>query len=159
LTETAAVRQGAVPMISYENVAEPIDWLTSAFGFQERGDRYAEPDGTVTHAELELDGARVMLGWPGPEYRGPERHAEICDHAREWLTVPHVIDGVLVYVEDVDAHCERARPYGAKILREPQDDRTDLCTARAIRKGIDGCSCRRPPIDGCDPPPISKSGG
>jgi PhnB protein len=57
-------------MISYENVAAAIDWLSAAFGFRERGDRYAEPDGTVTHAELELDAALVMLGWPGPGYRG-----------------------------------------------------------------------------------------
>jgi uncharacterized glyoxalase superfamily protein PhnB len=109
-------------MISYENVAAAIDWLSAAFGFRERGGRYAEPDGTVTHAELELDGALVMLGWPGPGYRGPARHAEVCQHARKWLAVPHVIDGVLVYVEDVDAHYDRARAFGAEILREPQDE-------------------------------------
>jgi uncharacterized glyoxalase superfamily protein PhnB len=62
--------QRAVPMISYENVAAAIDWLVTAFGFTERGERYTEPDGTVTHAELELNGAVVMLGWPGPDYRG-----------------------------------------------------------------------------------------
>jgi uncharacterized glyoxalase superfamily protein PhnB len=109
-------------MISYENVAAAVDWLTEAFGFNERGERYAEPDGTVTHAELELDGALVMLGWPGPAYRGPARHGKECEQARKWLRPPHVIDGVLIYVDDVDAHCEQARAAGAVILREPKDE-------------------------------------
>jgi hypothetical protein len=56
LTETTAEGQRAVPMISYENVAAAIDRLSTAFGYRERGDRYTEPEGTVTHAELELDG-------------------------------------------------------------------------------------------------------
>ena len=61
------MEQRALPMISYENVGAAIDWLTEVFGFRERGERYTEADGTVSHAELELDGAVVMLGWPGPE--------------------------------------------------------------------------------------------
>jgi uncharacterized glyoxalase superfamily protein PhnB len=109
-------------MISYENVAVAVDWLTETFGFRERGERYAEADGTVTHAELELDGAVVMLGWPGPDYRSPSRHATECEQARRWLESPSVVDGVLVYVDDVDAHCERARAAGATILFEPKDE-------------------------------------
>jgi PhnB protein len=109
-------------MISYEDVAGAIDWLTEAFGFRERGDRYAEPDGTVTHAELELEGAVVMLGWPGPEYRSPRGHARECEQARRWLDVPHVVDGVLVYVSDVDAHRDQARAAGAEILTDVRDE-------------------------------------
>jgi uncharacterized glyoxalase superfamily protein PhnB len=112
----------AVPMLSYENVAAAIDWLTEAFGFREEGERYTEADGTVSHAELELDGAVVMLGWPGPDYRGPAKHAAECEQARRWLDVPYIVDGVLVYVDDVDAHCEHARAAGATILREPKDE-------------------------------------
>ena len=119
---TVRVAQRAIPLLSYENVAAAIDWLGEAFGFEERGERYAEPDGTVTHAELELDGAVVMLGWPGPDYQSPAHHAELCEHARRWSEVPYVVDGVLVYVEDVDRHCDRARAAGAVILREPKDE-------------------------------------
>jgi PhnB protein len=119
---TMKIEQRSVPMPSYQDVAAAVDWLTAAFGFRERGHRYTEPDGTVTHAELELDGALVMLGWPGPDYQGPARHAEECEHARKWLAVPYIVDGVLVYVGDVDAHCERARSAGATILREPEDE-------------------------------------
>ncbi|HEY3070238.1 MAG TPA: VOC family protein [Gaiellaceae bacterium] len=116
------MEQRAVPFISYENVGAAADWLGEAFGFQERGERYTDPDGTVTHAELALDGAVVMLGWPGPDYRSPASHVEECEQARKWLEPPNVVDGVLIYVADVDAHCERARAAGATILREPKDE-------------------------------------
>jgi uncharacterized glyoxalase superfamily protein PhnB len=116
------VEQRAVPFLSYEDVGAAVGWLTSAFGFRERGDRYTDEDGTVTHAERELEGAFVMLGWPGPEYRSPKSHAEECDQARKWLEPPNVVDGVLVYVRDLDGHCERARAAGATILREPVEE-------------------------------------
>ncbi len=114
--------QRAVPLLSYEDVGAAIDWLSSAFGFREDGERYADDEGRVTHAELELGGGRVMLGWPGPEYRSPRRHAEECEQARKWLEVPFIVDGVMIYVDDVDAHCERARAAGATILREPKTE-------------------------------------
>jgi lipoyl(octanoyl) transferase len=42
----------------YEDAAAAIDWLHDAFGFTEDPDqRYTEPDGTVSNAELQLDGA------------------------------------------------------------------------------------------------------
>jgi len=108
-------------MLSYEDVAAAIDWLGRAFGFREEGERYADEDGRVTHAELSLDGAVVMLGWPGPDYRSPARHAEECEQARRWLATPWVIDGVHVSVDDIDRHFERARAAGATILRELED--------------------------------------
>ena len=109
-------------MLSYEDVGSAIDWLSRAFGFREGGERYSDDEGRVTHVELELDGALVMLGWPGPDYRNPRRHAAECDQARKWLEVPYIVDGVLIYVDDVDAHCERARGAGATILREPKTE-------------------------------------
>jgi PhnB protein len=114
--------QRAVPLLSYENVAAAVDWLCGAFGFREVGERYTDDEGRVTHAELEREGAQVMLGWPGPDYQSPRRHEEVCEHARKWLSVPYIVDGVLVYVEDADAHCERARAAGATILREPKTE-------------------------------------
>jgi PhnB protein len=113
--------QQAVPMLSYEDVAAAVAWLDEAFGFRERGDRYTNDEGRVTHAELELDGAVVMVGWPGPDYRSPARHAEECELARRWLDVPWVVDGVLVYVDDVERHLERARGAGATVLRELEE--------------------------------------
>ena len=113
--------QHATPMLSYEDVGAAIDWLGEAFGFRESDQRYTDDEGRVTHAELSLDGATVMLGWPGPDYRSPKRHAAECEQAARWLSTPWVIDGVHVEVDDLDAHFERARAGGATILREPED--------------------------------------
>jgi uncharacterized glyoxalase superfamily protein PhnB len=116
-----APAQRAIPMISYEDVGAAIDWLADAFGFRESGQRFTDADGRVTHAEFSLDGATVFLGWPGPDYRSPRRHAEDCEQAARWLATPWVIDGVCVEVGDVDAHYDHARAAGATILREPED--------------------------------------
>jgi uncharacterized glyoxalase superfamily protein PhnB len=94
----ARVAQRAIPMISYEDVGAAVDWLGTAFGFRESGERYTDDEGHVTHAELELDGASVMLGWPGPEYRSPAHHAQDCEQAARWFSTPWVIDGVHVEV-------------------------------------------------------------
>jgi uncharacterized glyoxalase superfamily protein PhnB len=109
-----------VPMLSYEDVGRAADWLTNAFGFRERL-RYAEPDGTISHAELEHGDGVIMLGNPGRAYQSPRRHAETCESARAWLEPPYVVDGVLAYVDDVDAHVAAARGAGATILSEVED--------------------------------------
>lgn len=120
---TTDLREGmtrVVPMVSYEDVAAMVEWLAKAFGFAER-ERYTDPDGTVSQAEMVFDGGVIMVGKPGPDYQSPRRHAEACDLARKWSETPYVIDGVLVYVDDVDSHFERAKAVGATILSEPED--------------------------------------
>jgi PhnB protein len=112
--------QRATPMLSYQDVATAVDWLSRAFGFQERGERFTDDQGRVTHAELELDGATVMLGWPGSEYQSPAHHATVCDAAARWLSGPWVVDGVFVTVDDIHAHHARAALAGAEILRGPE---------------------------------------
>lgn len=109
-----------VPMISYQDAAVALEWLTGAFGFQERT-RITMPDGKIGHAEMELGDGVIMLAEPSPDYQGPARHAEVCEAARKWLAVPYVVDGVHVYVDDVDAHFATARSSGATILSEPTD--------------------------------------
>ena len=113
--------QRITPFIAYEDAAAAIDWLSTAFGFRERGERVTGENGIVTHAEMELDGAQIMLSTPTPDYRGPRRHAEECEHARRWLDNPWVIDGLFVEVDDVGAHHERAAAAGARILRPPEE--------------------------------------
>jgi uncharacterized glyoxalase superfamily protein PhnB len=109
-----------VPMLSYEDCAAAADWLAQAFGFREH-ERYADDTGRVTHVTLSLGEGVVMIGWPAAEYESPKHHAKNCERARRWLEVPYVVDGVLVHVDDVDAHCARAREAGARILSEPED--------------------------------------
>jgi len=102
-------------MIAYADAAAAMDWLVRVFGFRECR-RYADPQGRVVHGELELSGEMVMVATPTPDYQGPTKHAESCAAARRWLAVPYIIDGLLVYVDDVDAHFRKAQSGGATIL-------------------------------------------
>jgi uncharacterized glyoxalase superfamily protein PhnB len=99
--------QAVTPYLLYEDVAAALDWLTEAFGFEEVL-RFQGEGGGVNHAELRHGGESIYLGNPGGDYAGPKRLG-----TRTAL--------VHVYVDDVDAHCERARAAGAEILREPED--------------------------------------
>jgi uncharacterized glyoxalase superfamily protein PhnB len=106
------------PMISYENAGAAADWLAHAFGFEETL-RYSEESGKVSHVELRLGDGAIMLGSP-PGYVNPLRLRE-TEAGRAWNETPFVIDGVHVYVEDVDAHFAHARGAGATILSELED--------------------------------------
>jgi PhnB protein len=109
-----------VPMLSYEDVAGAADWLVRVFGFREEL-RYEDSAGRATHVELRLGDGAVMLGNPSPHYESPKTHREHCEAAARWSETPFVVDGVHVYVDDVDAHFERARAGGAWILSEVED--------------------------------------
>jgi PhnB protein len=109
-------------MIAYEDGPAAMDWLAKAFGFRERA-RMLGQDGRLSHGEMETGSGVIMLATPSPHYRGPKRHREECDQAAKWSEVPYVVDGVLVYVEDVDNHYETARAGGARMLSELEDDR------------------------------------
>ena len=107
-------------MISYEDGFAALDWLARAFGFRELI-RMEGEHGQLAHGEMDTGRGIVMLATPTPEYQSPINHREVCEYTRKWSSVPWVIDGVLVYVDDVTAHCERARTAGARILSEPED--------------------------------------
>ena len=114
--------QTVVPMLAYEDGLGAIDWLTRAFGFRENEGARFMNEGTLTHAELDVgDGSVVFIATPTPEYESPARHRETCDPARRWQDNQWVIDGVMIGVNDVDAHADRARAAGATIVREPGD--------------------------------------
>ena len=95
------------PYLLYEDVAAALDWLSEAFGFEERL-RFEGEGGNITHAEMTLGDGHVMMGDPGGAYRSPKRSGS--RNAQ-----------VHVYVDDVDAHFERARAAGAEIRAEPED--------------------------------------
>jgi PhnB protein len=70
--------------------------------------RFEDEEGTVNHAEMRLGGESIMLGDPGPDYRNPKRLGQVTMQ-------------VHVYVDEVDAHFERAKAAGAEIRSEPED--------------------------------------
>ncbi len=99
--------QTITPYLLYADCDAALDFLSRAFGFREVL-RYTGEGGYVNHAEMELDGMSIYLGDPGDQYRNPKELGAV--------TV-----GIHVYVDDVDAHYERARAAGAEILMEPTD--------------------------------------
>jgi uncharacterized glyoxalase superfamily protein PhnB len=114
------VTQRIVPFLGYEDAAAAIEWLGRAFGFvEDRSARYEEND-TITHAELELEGATIYLSTPAG-YASPRTLREESELARRAYDNPWVIDGNFVEVGDVGAHHGRAAAAGATILREPED--------------------------------------
>ena len=107
-------------MLSYEDGLAALDWLSRAFGFQEVT-RQIWPDGRLSHGEMKVPGGTIMLASPTPDYQGPKRHRETCEQARKWSTVPWIIDGVLVFVDNIDRHFARAKAAGATILSDIEE--------------------------------------
>jgi uncharacterized glyoxalase superfamily protein PhnB len=112
--------QAVVPMIAYEDGVAAMEWLARAFGFTERT-RWLGDDRSLAHGEMVAGGGLIMLATPSTAYEAPRRHRAHCAQAEQWSRTPYVVDGVLVYVDDVDAHAEQARAAGAVILSEPED--------------------------------------
>ncbi len=101
-------------MISYEDGVAAMEWLTEAFGFEER--KRILHEGRLSHGEMETGAGVIMLASPTSDYESPGRHRAHCEPARRWSEVPWVIDGILVYVDKLDEHYRRSKEHGARIL-------------------------------------------
>lgn len=113
--------KGLSSAVSYQNPKAAFRWLEQAFGFEPLM-VIVDSEDNLAHSEMTFGNSVIMVGteWT-------EKHRS-----------PKSIDGVntqTVHVqleEDIDAHCERARTAGAKILQEPETqfygDRTYRCT-------------------------------
>jgi uncharacterized glyoxalase superfamily protein PhnB len=109
--------QRLVPFLGYEDAAVAIEWLCAAFGATENADaRQTGPDGTIGHAELDLEGSTIFLSTPAG-YVSSRRHRQSCETERAMRDNPWVIDGLFVEVDDVEAHHARAAAHGATIIR------------------------------------------
>ena len=104
-----------IPMIAYEDGPSAMDWLSRAFGFRERARMLGE-GGRLSHGEMQAGEGLIMLATPSPHYQGPRHHRQECESARLWQEVPYIVDGVLVYVDDIDSHFAQATAAGATIL-------------------------------------------
>jgi uncharacterized glyoxalase superfamily protein PhnB len=96
----------------YRDAARMIDWLCAAFGFELRlkvdGD-----EGRIEHSELTYGDAVLMVG---SERRGTRWGVDMLSP----LSLEGAnTQGLMLYVDDVDAHCARARGAGARIVDEP----------------------------------------
>jgi uncharacterized glyoxalase superfamily protein PhnB len=85
-----------IPVLGYPNVQEAIDWLCRTFGFALRLQ-------IADHrAQLKVGGGCLVI-----TRRDPSEKACRCT--------------VMVRVEDLDRHYERALTFGARILAAPED--------------------------------------
>ncbi|MDB4970835.1 MAG: glyoxalase [Myxococcales bacterium] len=108
-SSTPPSTQRIVPMLAYRDAPKAIDFLSRAFGFEEKM-RMDMPDGRVGHAELGLGGHIIMLAsvWDEGGLAAPfELPAAHCQ--------------IYCVVADVDAHHERARAAGGTIVAAPAD--------------------------------------
>jgi len=91
-----------VPYLLYADAGAAMDWLIKVFGFTERA-RDTSRDGNVRHAELLLDdGGVIMLGSPGPDFRGPAQLGAVTQL-------------LCITITDLPAHRERAQAAGASV--------------------------------------------
>jgi len=93
------------PRLAYRDVEAAIAFLEAAFGFRERrAARFTAEGGALVLTEMELGSGLLMLGREG-------------NHG---LSSPASLEGstqmAIVYVDDVDAHHERAVRAGATVV-------------------------------------------
>jgi len=98
-----------VPLLACSDIAAEHDFLVSVLGFTSAG-LERSLDGAVVHAEVRVGGRRIWLhredrpnGLVPPGLRGPAG------------------GGIVIHVDDVDAHHERVRGTDADIVSEPAD--------------------------------------
>lgn len=100
--------QTIFPILRYGNARAAIQWLCTAFGFVEL---FCVPESGefVRHARLKLGKNLIMVG-------------SVRD---DGIASPKALGKstqmLAVYVDDPDAHFERAKAAGAKVLAAPYD--------------------------------------
>jgi uncharacterized glyoxalase superfamily protein PhnB len=92
-----------LPHVVVQDVAEAIAWFTKVFGFSEHY-RYGDP-AAPSGAQIHLGNAWIMLRGAREDCASPGQ----LGYGTQSLTV---------FVEDVDAHFQRAKSAGAKIVEE-----------------------------------------
>jgi uncharacterized glyoxalase superfamily protein PhnB len=90
-----------LPHLTYQDVAEAVVWLTKTFGFTEH--YHYGPPGQIQGAQMNLGDAWIMLNSARPGRASPAQ-------------VGHGTQSLTVFVDDVDAHFEKAKSAGAKIV-------------------------------------------
>ena len=105
------------PTLRYRDAHAAIDFLCTAFGFEQRV--VYEHEGVVQHAELNFGDGIVMIG------------SERDDGFHPGGTV-----SIYIATDDIDARAARAREAGAEIVREPFD--TDYGSRDFAAKDPDG---------------------
>ena len=102
-----------IPSMRYRDAPAAIEWLCRALGFQKHA-VYANPDGTIAHAELTFGDGMIMLG-------------SVTDAPHSYLMKqPDEIGmasthGINLIAEDADSVYARAKAEGAEIVLDIED--------------------------------------
>ncbi|MEO7919727.1 MAG: VOC family protein [Thermoanaerobaculia bacterium] len=98
--------------LSYDEGSKAIDFLCDAFGFELRL-KVEGDEGRIVHSELVFGEGIVMVA-------DVEGKAEKCPQMASPVQVgAKNTQSLMVYVDDVEAHCAQARAAGARIVKEP----------------------------------------
>jgi uncharacterized glyoxalase superfamily protein PhnB len=100
LTNRSVPTNIILPHVVYRDVAAAIAWLSKTFGFVEHY-RYGDANG----AQMHLGDAWIMLRKSRPGSGSPAQ-------------IGYETQSLTVFVEDVEAHFERTKSVGAKIVEE-----------------------------------------
>ncbi|MFZ0608086.1 MAG: VOC family protein [Xanthobacteraceae bacterium] len=93
-----------LPHVTYQNLAEAIEWLARVFGFKEY---YRYGDGP--------SGGQMWAGTAAIQVRRAE------DGEKSPAQLGFGTQSLTILIDDVDAHYARAKSAGAKILEEPHE--------------------------------------
>lgn len=105
-----------VPTVVYDDPMAALRWLEKAFGF-EVATLVTDADGKLAHSEMSFGDGAVSVG--GPWRGAPFGPAHSCSPASLGGAMTQFLR---VHLEDgLDAHCERARAAGARIVAEPEE--------------------------------------
>lgn len=97
----------------YNDPAHAINWLCAAFNFTIRI-KVDGPDGRIMHSELTYGDALIMVAHSGGRPDRPLHPPGISPRSANGNT-----QCLLIFVDDVDAHCAASRAAGAVIVDEP----------------------------------------
>ncbi|WP_238014333.1 VOC family protein [Dactylosporangium sp. AC04546] len=100
-----------MPCLVVQGAARALDFYAAVFGATERM-RFAGPDGSIIHAEIEIGGAVLIV-----EDADPRRGVQ----APPAGGLPGTPVFQYLYVDDVDAVVARAVELGATLHRAPED--------------------------------------
>jgi uncharacterized glyoxalase superfamily protein PhnB len=102
--------------VVYQDASRAIDWLCTAFGFDLRL-KVEGDDGLVIHSELTYGEGVIMVAQERTEMpRHPWAAAMVSPRSLGGKTT----QSLMLYVDDVEAHCAHARANGAQIAQEPE---------------------------------------
>ena len=131
-TQAPATAPNIYPCLGYRDAKAAIGWLCEAFGFEQRMVHPGEGR-EVAHAELSLGPGIVMLGSASDDMPDVDTNALTADGEADFSRIPFAL---YVAIEEVDAHCERARAAGAEIVRELND--TDYGSREYAARDLEG---------------------